>query len=90
MAGPVGDAPELFDVDMDQLTRSGSLVAIDRLRRLKPRALAQALAQQHRRDRRERHPELLRDFRPGQAQLTQLADRRDAIRRSLVRDPLGR
>ena len=75
MAGAVGDAPELFDVDVDQLTRRGSLVAIDRLRRLKPRPLAQALAPQHRRDGRERHPELLRDLRPGQTQLTQVADR---------------
>ena len=86
MTGPQNPS-ELLDVDMDQLARVATLIAIRWLRWLQSRAFAQSLAQQHRRDRRERHRQPLSDLRSGQAQLAQLTNRRHTICWRLVRDP---
>jgi hypothetical protein len=59
------DAPELLDVDVHELARTLTLIAIGGLKRLQPAALAEPDAQQHGRDGRERHLERLADLRRG-------------------------
>ena len=80
------DAAELFDVDVDQLAGRGALVALDRLGRLKARALAQPLAAQDRRDRGQRRPAARRSPRRsdgrGVAGSAPATDRPCAVARS--------
>jgi len=61
MAGAT-NATEHLDVDMDELARVATLVAVGRLRRLEPGALAQADALQPEGDGRERQMEDLCDL----------------------------
>jgi len=80
------DAAELLDVDVDQLAGTPTLIAVGRLGRLQPRELAQPDAQQHRRDRRQRHPQTERDLRPSHPQPAQQHDRLDELVGSAMRD----
>jgi hypothetical protein len=53
--GAALDAPQLLDVDVDQLARVTTLVAVRRLGWLQPRQLAQPDPHEDARNRRERH-----------------------------------
>jgi hypothetical protein len=53
------DTPELLNIDVEQLARAFTLIAVDGLERLQPAALAKPDPQQHRRDGRELHREQL-------------------------------
>src|SRR4051794_10227938 len=75
MPGAALDAPELLDIDVDELARVATFVAVRRLGRFEPRELAQADPRQDARDRRERHAEHLGDLRAGHAQPSQRGDR---------------
>jgi hypothetical protein len=79
------DPTQLLDVDVHQLARPAALIAIGRLERRQARALAQPLAQQHCRDRREWHRQALGDLAGGHVQPSQRADRADAVGRRLAR-----
>ena len=61
-------ARQLLDVEVQQLARPRALVAVRRLDRLEPRALAQPIRFEHRRDGRERHPQDLGDLGRGHPQ----------------------
>ena len=82
------DAPQLLDVDVDQLAGSLALVAQDRFEP-EPSELAHPTALQDRRDRRQRAVEQLGDLRPGEPQAPQRDDHLDSLLISPVRDPLG-
>src|SRR5215217_4988842 len=71
------DAPEFLDVDVDQLARSGALVALDRLQ-AEAAELAHPDPGQDPRDRRQRHRQRFGDLWAGEAQPTQRGDRLDA------------
>src|SRR4051794_21237322 len=63
VAGPLGpDRTQLLDVDVDQLTRAGALVAAPLLLGAQAAELAQAAPLQHRRHRRGRHLQELGDL----------------------------
>jgi hypothetical protein len=79
------DAAEPFDVDVDELARTLSLIA-DRLLEPEPAQPAQPEPGQDPRDRRERHPERLRDLCSGEAQPAQLHNHRDSILGRAIRD----
>jgi hypothetical protein len=79
VSGAALDAPELVDVDVDQLAGMAALVAVRRLRWLQPRQLAQPDPRQDARHRGERHREHLGDLRPGHAQPPQRGDRLHAV-----------
>src|SRR5438309_983144 len=68
------DAPELLDVDMDQLARSLALVALSGLKTKAPE-LAHPDPREDPRDRRQRHPERLGDLGTREAQPPQRRDR---------------
>jgi hypothetical protein len=70
------DAPELLDVEMDQLARVLALVADHRGLGFERREAAEPAPAQDRADGRDRHPELAGDGRPGQPLAPQLLDRR--------------
>jgi hypothetical protein len=82
------DAAEFLDVDVNELARPSTLIAIRRLWRLKPRKLAQPDPRQHRRNRRGRHLEHHRDLPAGHAQATQRRDHQLALGRRAVRNLL--
>ncbi len=73
------DPTQPLDVDVDQLTGAGALIAADRLRSIQTTELAEADSLQHRRDRRGGHLQDLGDLGPGQRQAAQGGDRFDAI-----------
>jgi hypothetical protein len=84
---PVRNPRELLDVDVQQLAGVAALVAVGQLGRLEPAELAQPDAQQHRRDRRERHPQTQRDLGAGHPQAPQRDDDLDALLGRALPDP---
>jgi hypothetical protein len=94
MAGPA-DAPELLDVDVDQLAGHHAFVAVVGLRAAKTRQAPHSAALEDRGDGGMRHPERFGDLGGREAQLTQRADRVLAFSRRLVwnsprcRGPIG-
>ena len=88
---PLGaDPAELLDVDVDQLTGPGALIAADRLRWLQAGELAEADPLEHGRDGRGRHLQGLGDLRAGQPHPPQSGDRLHALGRGGVVDVLWR
>jgi hypothetical protein len=76
-------------VDAHQLAGAFALIPIARLEWLQPAALPEPDPQQHRRDRRERHPQQLADFRRGHAHPPQGGDRAALVAAGAPRaDPL--
>ena len=73
------DPGQLLDVDMQQLARASTLVAVRWLRTLERRELAQTDAGEDRRHSRARHRQHLGDLRPAHPQPTQGGDRLDPI-----------
>jgi hypothetical protein len=69
------DPAELLDVDVDELARVAAFVAVRRLDRLEPRALAEPDPLQPERDRREWQREQLGDLRGRHPQAPQPLDR---------------
>src|SRR5215467_15659827 len=59
------DPTQFLDVDVDQLTRAGALVAADWLGRIQAAELAETDPLQHRRDCRGGHLQELGDLGPG-------------------------
>jgi hypothetical protein len=84
------DLAQLLDVDVDQLARALSLIAIRRLDRLQSREPAEADPPQPTRDGRERQTEALCDLSRGHPQASQRLDRLDAVCRQLRGPRLGR
>jgi hypothetical protein len=89
LAGAALDASELFDVDVNQLTRPSALVALRGLQ-AEPAEPAHPDPRQDARHRRERHREQLGDFWAGEPQPAQRGDRLDPPLRRAVGDQLGR
>src|SRR5215210_9563798 len=81
------DPAELLDVDMDELARSGALVAARRLEAKAPEA-PESDPGQDPRDGRLRHREDLGDLGAGEAQSPQRADRLDSLLRGSVVDAM--
>jgi hypothetical protein len=75
---PALDAPQLLDVDMDQLARPRALIALRGLEP-DPTQLAQPGPGQDQADRRKRQIEQLGNLRATEAQPPQRADRFDAL-----------
>jgi hypothetical protein len=80
------DPPELLDVEVDELTWALALIAVRRLQRVEPRALAETDPLEHCRDGRQRHCKDLGDLGRGHPQAPECLDRLDAIGRRAVRD----
>ena len=76
LAGAAVNAPELLDIDMDQLARTLAFVSLGRLQ-AEPAETAHPDPGQDARDRRERHPQQLRDLRAREAQSPERGDRLD-------------
>ena len=88
VAGPL-DAPELLDVDVDELARDGPLVADGRVAGVGGGQATEPTAAQHRPHRALGHPERARDPGPGEAQLAQGADRLLHLGARASGDPAG-
>jgi hypothetical protein len=84
------DAPELFDVDVQQLAGVAALVAVGRLEWLEARELAQADALEDSRDRRQCHAQALGDLARRHPQAAQQFDDLHALDRRAMRNVLGR
>src|SRR3984885_1340699 len=84
-----GDSPELLDVQVQELSRALSLIAVGWLRWCEPRALAQADPLQDGRDRRERHGEHLGDLCGGHVQTSECLDCLHPISWRAMRDASG-
>src|SRR6266540_391321 len=82
------DSAEFLDVDVDQLSRPGALVAAGGLK-AQAAELPHPDAGENRRDRRERDPEQLRDLGAREAQATQGGYRLNSIVGCSVCDLLG-
>jgi hypothetical protein len=76
LAGATLDAPELLDVDVDQLAGAGALIAQRRLEP-QPPELAHPEPGQDPRHRRQRHPRQLGDLSASEAKPAQRGDRLD-------------
>ncbi len=79
------DAPELLDVDVEQLTRSSSLVALRGLQAV-PAELPKPDPGEDPRHRRERHLEALGDLRARHPQPPERGDHLDPALLGAVRD----
>jgi hypothetical protein len=86
MAGTV-EAGQLLDVDVEELARARVLVAVRRLERLEPRALAEADPLQDRGDGRERHRQDRGDLGGRHPQPPQQLDRPHPLGGRPPRDP---
>src|SRR5207253_838980 len=89
LAGAALDAPELLDVDMDQLTWALALVALRGLK-TEPPELAHPDAREDPRDRGERHAQRVGDLRACEAQSAQSRDRLHSLLFGAVRDRIRR
>jgi hypothetical protein len=85
-----GDPPELLDVDVDELARPRAFIAVLGLIGVRAWQAPFAMALEHRRGRRVRHPERLGDLGRRKAQLAQRQDRLHALRRRPIGHPLRR
>jgi hypothetical protein len=86
VSGAALDAPELFDVDVDQLARPLALIALDALH-AQPAQPAHPDPREDARHRRKRHLEQLGDLRAGHPQPAQRRDRLHPPLRRPVGEP---